>query len=176
MLPVRSQGDGPSTLAGVRTALLSLDENRNLQNVGMAEAQLVQVLRARRIGAGLVGVFGIVALLLAVVGIHAVMSQVAAQRKHEIGIRMALGADPMGVLRMVVGQGMALVGLGVATGLVAALVGGRLIADLLYGVRPSDPITLAAVPILLASVAFFACFIPALRSTRTNPADALSPE
>ena len=176
VLHVRIQGDGPSALAGVRTALLGLDENRNLQNVGMAEAQLVQVLRARRIGAGLVGVFGIVALLLAVVGIHAVMSQVAAQRKHEIGIRMALGADPMGVLRMVVGQGMALVGLGVATGLVAALVGGRLIADLLYGVRPSDPITLAAVPILLASVAFFACFIPALRSTRTNPADALSPE
>lgn len=176
VLHLRMRGDGPSILASVREEILGIDANRQPQNVMMAEGLLSQVLRARRMGAGMVGVFGLVALILAVIGIHAVMSYVSAQRRHEIGIRMALGADPSNVLWMVVNDGMRLVVIGLVAGFGIALLGGRAIGGLLYDVRPSDPLTLLGAPALLALVAFLACFAPALRSTRTDPMEALSPD
>jgi hypothetical protein len=174
VLHLRIRGDGPSTLAAVRQAILEVDGERPAQNLTMAEGLLSQVLRARRMGAGMVGVFGVVALLLAVVGIHAVMSYVSAQRRHEIGIRMALGADASSVLWMVVGEGMRLVAVGLLVGLAVSLLGGRVVAGLLFETAPTDPLTLVTVPAILATIAFLACFLPALRSTRTDPIEALS--
>ena len=176
VLHLRIDGDGPSVLAAVREELLAVDGNREPQNLQMATDLVGQVLRARRIGAGMVGTFGVVALILAIIGIYAVMSQVSSQRRHEIGIRMALGADASRVLWMVIGQGMVLVAVGVAVGLAGAFAVGRLVEGLLYGTTPTDPVTLVSVPLVLTGVAFLACFLPALRSTRTQPVEALSPE
>lgn len=176
VLHVRSAGDAAAALGAVAERIRALDPDRTIQPPRTARDLQWDTLRARRIGAGLVGAFALVALILAVVGIHAVLSTVSRQRTHEIGVRMALGARPDAVLWMVVRQGMGLVAAGVALGLLGALGAGRLVRDLLFGVDPADPLTLIAVPALLVAVAFAACLGPALRSTRTSPARALTPE
>ncbi|MEQ9568655.1 MAG: FtsX-like permease family protein, partial [Longimicrobiales bacterium] len=176
VLHVRSAGDAAGTLGAVADRIRSLDPDRNVQAPRTARDLQWDALRARRIGAGLVGAFAGVALVLAVVGIHAVLSTVTLQRTHEIGVRMALGARPDTVLWMVVRQGLGLVAVGVGLGLLGALAAGRLVQDLLFGIEPADPVTLVAVPVLLGAVAFAACLGPALRSTRTSPARALTPE
>ncbi len=173
ILHIRTGSDDPAILGAVQDALMDLDADRQPQSMQMAEEQLTQILRARRIGAGLVGTFGLVALGLAITGIYAVMSQLSEQRRHEIGIRMALGAESSSVLWLVVGQGMMMVGLGVLAGVAAALVAGRAIQGLLYGIAPHDPVTLVGVSVALSMVAFVACLIPALRATRVDPVEAL---
>jgi putative ABC transport system permease protein len=117
--------------------------------------------------------FALIAALLAAVGIYAVISCSVSQRNHEIGVRLALGAGHGDVFRQVVGQGMRPVLIGIVVGIAAALLLARLIASLLYGVRPSDPLTLVVVAILLAAVAATASFIPARRATRVDPMIAL---
>jgi putative ABC transport system permease protein len=126
-----------------------------------------------RLGAQLTGTMGLLGLILSVVGVYSVASYAAAQRTHEIGIRMAIGATPRDILKMVLRQGFAIVGLGVLVGLAAAFAGTRLLADLFYGVTPSDPVTYAAVATLLLAVALLACWIPARRATRVSPLVAL---
>jgi predicted permease len=117
-----------------------------------------------RLGAQLTGTMGLLGLVLAVVGVYSVASYAAVQRTHEIGIRMAIGATPRDILRMVLRQGIALVAIGLLAGLVAAFAGTRLLADLFYGVTPSDPLTYAAVATLLVAVGLLACWIPARRA------------
>jgi predicted permease len=126
-----------------------------------------------RLGAQLTGAMGLLGLVLAVVGVYSVASYAAVQRTQEIGIRMAIGATPRDILKMVLGQGLGIVAIGLLAGLVAAFAGTRLLADLFYGVTPSDPATFAAVATLLLAVALLACWIPAQRATRVSPTIAL---
>ena len=124
-------------------------------------------------GAQLTAVLGLLGLVLAVVGIYSVVSYAAAQRTQEIGIRIAMGAAPSDILRMVLRQGLGVVGIGLALGLVIALAGTRLLGGLVIGIKPSDPLTFAVVVLLLTAIALFACWIPARRATRIDPLVAL---
>jgi predicted permease len=126
-----------------------------------------------RFGAQLTGTMGLLGLILAVVGVYSVVSYAAAQRTHEIGIRMALGADPRDILKMVLRQSIAIVALGLGIGLAAAFVGTRAIANLIVGIKPTDPVTFATVVVLLSAIAVAACWIPARRATRVSPLTAL---
>jgi predicted permease len=129
-----------------------------------------------RLGAQLTGTMGLLGLILAVVGVYSVASYAAAQRTQEIGIRMAIGATPRDILKMVLRQGLGIVATGLLAGLAAAFAGTRLLADLFYGVKPSDPATFASVATLLLAVALLACWIPARRATRVSPTVALRSE
>jgi putative ABC transport system permease protein len=126
-----------------------------------------------RLGAQLTGTMGLLGLVLAVVGVYSVASYAAMQRTQEIGIRMAIGATPLDILKMVLSQGVRVVVIGLLAGLVAAFAGTRLLADLFYGIKPSDPLTYAAVAALLLAIALLACWIPARRATRISPTVAL---
>jgi putative ABC transport system permease protein len=127
----------------------------------------------QRVSASLLGAFAGIALVLAAVGIYGVFSYSVSQRIHEIGIRMALGASRGDILRMVVGQGLLLTGLGLAAGVVAGLSLTHLLGSLLFGVRPRDPLTFIGLSVLLAVVALLACYFPARRATRVDPMVAL---
>jgi predicted permease len=129
-----------------------------------------------RFGAQLSSVMGFLGLILAVIGIYSVVSYAAARRTQEIGIRIALGASRAIILKMVLKQGLAVVGIGLVIGLGVALAGTRLLADLFVGIKPTDPLTFAGVAILLAGVALLACWIPAHRATRVDPLIALRHE
>jgi len=118
-------------------------------------------------------IFAGLAVVLAAFGIYGVLSYAVKQRTHEIGIRMALGAGRGKVLRMFVGEGMVLAGVGIALGLIGSLLLMRFLANLLYGVRPTDPPTFIVVALVLAAVACFACYIPARRATKVDPMVAL---
>ena len=121
----------------------------------------------------IIGLFALTALLLAGLGIYGVISYLVSERTHEIGIRLALGAQRSDILRMVVRQGLGLAIAGAAVGLVCALIVSHLMAGLLYGVRPTDPVTFVGVALLLIGVALLACYIPAQRAIRVDPLVAL---
>ena len=117
----------------------------------------------------MVGVFALTALLLAGLGIYGVISYIVSERTHEIGIRLALGAQSSTILRMILRQGLGLAIAGAGLGLAGAVIVTHLMAGLLYGVRPADPLTFAGVTLLLIGVAVLACFIPARRATKVDP-------
>jgi ABC-type antimicrobial peptide transport system permease subunit len=126
-----------------------------------------------RMGVALLSVFGLLALGLASIGLYGILAYAVTQRQQEIGLRMALGASRPSVLRLILKQGMSLVGVGMAIGLVAALVVGRLLGRMLYGVGASDPVSVIVAAVVLGVVALIACYLPARWATRVDPLVAL---
>lgn len=172
-LVVRTKGDPAARLAAVRDQVQTLDKNMPIRNTGTIQEQIVQGLWASRMGAALLSIFGGLALILAVIGIYGVMSYSVAQRTQEIGIRMALGAQAGDVRRFVLWQGMVPALLGAGAGVLAAVALAQSIANLLYGIRPHDPLTVGVVSGLLIAVALVACYVPARSATRVDPLVAL---
>jgi predicted permease len=146
--------------------------------VGLREMDAVfaESIGRPRLLAQLLAVFGALALLLAAIGTYGVLSFMVAERRREIGIRLALGAGRAGVLAQVMKQGLLLTGIGLASGLAGALGLNRLVASLLFGVEPTDPMTLAGVAVTIATVASLACWLPAWRASRLDPLAVLRPE
>jgi predicted permease len=173
VLQVRTAGDPRTVMPSVPESVQSLDRNLAFVGVSTIGGLLDQGLWAPRMGAFLMGAFGLLALLLATVGIYGVLAYSVAQRTQEVGIRMALGATPASVRGLIVKQGMTLVGIGVCIGILGALGLARLMASLLFGVKASDPLTFAAATFVLAGVAFIATYLPARRATKVDPVVAL---
>jgi len=169
----RAAGDAEAVKRDVQSAVWAVDKTQPPAKFDAAEVLLGKSLAAPRLYTTLLGAFAILALVLAGVGIYGVMSYTVARRTREIGVRVALGAQRGDVLRLVVGQGMKRVLVGVGVGVGAAFALTRLIAGLLYGVSASDPLTFAGVSLLLALVALIACYIPARRATKVDPMVAL---
>jgi putative ABC transport system permease protein len=170
---LRTTGDPLALSNAVREAVWSLDRNLPIPTIQTVEHILSQRVAQQRLNMLLLVLFASIALILAAVGIYGVMSYAVTQRTNEIGIRMALGAQARDVLRMVIWRGMALALIGVALGLAAALALTRVMKNLLFDVSTTDPVTFAAIPVLLTGVAFIACWIPARRATKVDPLDAL---
>jgi putative ABC transport system permease protein len=168
-----SLGRQAGLVASVKQAVANIDPDQPVSNVRSMEEILGASLGDWRFYMQLLEIFASVAILLAAVGIYGVMSYSVNERTHEIGIRIALGAQPADVLKLVTKMGLKLTCIGVLVGAALALGLARLISTFLYGVKPSDPITYVAVALALAAVAFLACYIPARRATRVDPMVAL---
>jgi putative ABC transport system permease protein len=175
-LVIRTSGDAAALAPAVRNVVWSLDENLPVSEVQTMDAVVARSTAQPRFNLFLLVTFATVAMVLAAVGIYGVMSYSVSRRTHEIGLRMALGARPGDVIRMVVGQAMVLAVVGACAGFVTALALGRFMSSFLYGVRPSDPLTFLAMSLLLGAVAFMASYIPARRATRIDPLLALRHE
>ena len=170
---VRFDGPMEGTAAALRTALKEVNSEQVMFGTQTMEEIIADSLAARRVSMLVLGVFAALALGLASMGIYGVISYLVGQRTHEIGIRMALGARQTDVLRMVLGEGMKMVVLGVVIGLLVAAGLTRLMANLLFGVSATDPLTFAGVGMILTLVALAACFVPARRAMRVDPIVAL---
>jgi ABC-type antimicrobial peptide transport system permease subunit len=173
---VRTAGDSASPASAVRGEIRAMDPTLAVFNEETMEHHLREALFLPRLAGALFGVFGVVGLLLAAIGLYGVMSYSVRLRTREIGIRMVLGAEAGGVQRLIVGQGMRLALIAVAIGLPLALLVAKLFGAILYGVRPHDLMTFTAVPLFLAAVASLACWIPARRAARVEPARVLRSE
>ncbi len=172
-LIIRTTGDPEAVMGALRSQVNQLDRNLALTNGQTVEQLLAQGLWAARMGAALLGLFGLLALILASIGIYGVLSYSVTQRTSEIGIRMALGAQSQQVLKLVLRQGMLLAAVGVLVGVAIALPITRFASTLLYGVSVWDPVTYISITFLLMAVALLACYIPARRATRIDPLVAL---
>ncbi len=158
---------------GIRSALRQVDSELALERPQLLGDVLDRTLGTQRMLATLVGLFGAVALLLAVIGLYGVMTHAATQRTPEIGIRLAMGAQPASILTLLVGQGLRLVGIGAAIGLAGALLGTQYIEAQLFGVTATDPLTFVSGCVVLAIAGLIASIIPALRTMRVDPVAAL---
>jgi putative ABC transport system permease protein len=172
-LVVRSNGDPASLSDAVRNIVREVNTDAPVLRLKTMNEILALSTAQQRFTMGLMAVFAAVALVMAIIGLYGVMSYSVTQRTHEIGIRMALGAERKDVMRLIVGQGLTLAVIGVGTGLVAAFAFTRLLATLLFGVSAKDPLTFAAVALIMLVVALGACFVPARRATKVDPMVAL---
>ncbi len=175
-LVLRTKTEPLSLAAAASAAIRRVDSEQAVSNISTLEQLLSDTVAEPRFNTGLMSLFSLLALLLAVVGIYGVMSYAVAQRTQEIGLRMALGAEPRDVLKLVIGQGMKLVAVGLALGLLAALGLTRWLETLLFDVKATDPLTYAVIAVSLAAVALLACYLPARRATKVDPLVALRQE
>ena len=173
---LRSRNDAEHLGEAVRHEVESVDPNVPVHSISSMDQIIARSLAGRLFALELLAVFAAVALILAAIGIYGVMSYSFSQRTHEVGIRVALGAQRLDILRMALGEGMRIVVVGLAAGLVGAAIVTRVFRSMLFEVTPSDPATFVSVAAILAAVAFFACFIPARRATRVDPLVALREE
>jgi ABC-type antimicrobial peptide transport system permease subunit len=172
-LVIRTNSDPTAISAAVTEVIHQADPNLPVTQVMSLDDLLSDSVSARRFSTVLIGMFAGLALLLAAVGIYGVMSYVVGQRTQEVGIRVALGAQPADIWRLIILRGAALAAIGIAVGLAGALALTRFLSSLLFGVRPADPVTFSAVAILLVIVALVACYFPARRAMRVDPMVAL---
>jgi predicted permease len=173
---LRTDGDPTAVMSSVRRAVTEIDSREVVYNVQTMNEVVSNSFAARRLSMMLLGVFAALALVLACVGIYGVISYLVGQRTHEIGVRVAMGAQSGDVLRLVIGHGARMALIGVAIGIGAALGLTRLMTNQLFGVSAHDPLTFAGVGILLMIVAVAACYIPARRAMRVDPMIALRHE
>jgi putative ABC transport system permease protein len=172
-LVVRSTADPTNLAATVRNAVLAVDPSQPIFEVQTATQLVDHSIARQRFAAMLLGLFSLLALILAAGGIYGVTSYAVAARTREIGVRMALGAQPRDVLQMILRQEMFGAAIGIAVGSVCALAATKLLSSMLYQVAPTDPMTYAGVCIVLGSAVFLACYIPARRAMRVDPMIAL---
>ncbi len=168
-LVVRTTSNSPGMATALRERVAALDREMVTSSVRTMEERLSATMAGRRSATFTIGVFAVLALVLAGMGIYGVMSYSVAQRTHEIGVRMALGATRRDVLKLAIGHGFLLTLAGVAFGLIGAWVLTRALASMLFEVRPTDPLTLIVMTALLFGVALLACHIPARRATKVDP-------
>jgi putative ABC transport system permease protein len=170
---LRAKGDPLQLVSAAKEAVQSVDPNLPVFNIRTMETLLSNELVTQRLSVILVGLFSLLALLLAAVGLYGVLAYSIAQRTREIGIRIALGAESRSILSLVVRQGLTIVGIGLAAGILSSMILTHLIQSLLYGVSGTDPVALLTAVGVLALVAFLACLVPALRAIRVDPITAL---
>jgi putative ABC transport system permease protein len=173
---LRSYGDPTLLVGSARQAVQALDPNQPVARVRTMQQIVTTSVANRRFQMTLIGVFAIAAVALAVVGLYAVVSYSVAERIHEMGLRLALGARPANLVALVLGQGLRLVALGIALGLGAALLLTRFLETLLFGVDARDTITFLLAPAMLFVAALLGCLAPARRAMRVDPAVALRAE
>jgi ABC-type antimicrobial peptide transport system permease subunit len=174
VLATRTAGDPATIAASIRQIVREIDPELPFFNVKPMAQRVDESLVSRRTPMLLASLFGGIALFLAAIGIYGVLAYQVAQRRKEIGIRLALGSDGGRVFRLIVSEGLVLLGAGVAIGLGGAFAIRRAMATQLYGVQPLDPLVLALVTIVLGVVAFLACAVPARRAARIDPLVALT--
>jgi putative ABC transport system permease protein len=175
-LVVHTKTDPFSMLAGIRQQIAKVDADLPLANIQTMEGRLDDAVWRQRLAANVLGVLGLAALIIAVLGVFGVIGYLVSRRTHEIGIRMALGATPRAILRLVMRESGWLVLAGVSLGLLGALALTRYLSTLLYGVSATDPLTYVMAALSLAGAALLACWIPARRASRVDPLIALRHE
>jgi putative ABC transport system permease protein len=172
-LVVRTPNEPLSLIAAIRREFGQLDRNLPVFNVKTMNEHMNLPLLPARVAATLLGSFGLLAMLISAIGLFGVMSYVVSQRTHEIGIRLALGAQPWNIVRLIAGQGLKLTFMGLALGLAGAIALTRALSPFLYGISAVDPLTFILIPVLLSCVALLACWLPAKRAMRVDPLIAL---
>jgi putative ABC transport system permease protein len=170
---VRTAGNPRLWTSAVRSQVASVDKNQPPHDLMTLDDLRTQSMTPRRVSMLLVGAFAALGLILASVGIYGVVSYSVSQRTHEIGIRMALGAERGDVLKIVVGQRLRSVLIGTGVGVAASIGLTRLLQNMLFAIKPTDPATFLTVALILLSVAWFACYFPARRATKVDPMIAL---
>jgi putative ABC transport system permease protein len=175
-LLAQASGDPDSLAAAIHSQISAIDKDQPVTAMRTMSEVIASTTAPRRFNTLLLAIFASVALALAATGIYSVISYSVTQRAQEVGVRMALGARPGAVIRLILKQGLALTLIGVAAGALGALVAARVMSGLLYGVTATDPATFAAIALLLAMVATLACYLPARRASRVEPIAALRHE
>jgi putative ABC transport system permease protein len=175
-LVVRTASDPNRLAESIKAQVRELDPTQPVSNIRTMETLVSRSLAADRFSMWLLGLLGSLALALATTGLFSLLSYLVSQRTHEIGIRMALGAQRRDIFQLVLGQGAVLLAAGIAIGLVASFICARLFSSLLFGVSATDPLTFMVTPVLLALAALLACYVPARRATRVDPLVALRTE
>jgi ABC-type antimicrobial peptide transport system permease subunit len=173
---IRTAGNPKALIEAARREFASTNTNLPFLDPRSMEEQMIPSTMAQRIGSRTLAVFGALALFLAGIGLYGVMSYTVAQRRREIGIRVAIGANVANVTRLILGQGLRVAGIGIAFGAVLALMAGQGLRALLLGVSPSDPVTFAVLGLILGVVAVVASLIPARRAARVDPVEVLRSE